>query len=175
MDLGLFLIAALVLFSACTSAKSKTEPAVSFSLPANYVEAEVKNVELDQMQATVFLQKKSSNSTLEFYISRGQGELVLAALHNASLPRPTPHELLFKILKEAGMKLMYVSVDSLEGGMYYASILIETKEGGKIALDARPSDALIIALKYRIPVYVEESLLSAGEMKEEKILKGREV
>jgi len=174
-SIGLFLI--LLLFSACTLQEKKAEDRENREnslLPQNYAEVGIKNVRLDFTRGVVLLQKKNSNLTLEFYVSREQGELILAAFHNASFSRPMAHDLLFKILKEARMKLLYVSVDRLESGTYYASLLIETAEGGRIQLDARPSDAIVISLKSRAPIYVDKNLMSAGEMHEEDVFKGRE-
>lgn len=173
-----FLIfAALILLSACISQQSKaadTEKIKSLSRSQeNYAEVFVENIEIGEFYAVVNLKDKSSNLSLPIFVSRSQGELIFAAIHNTSFPRPLAHDLIYSALKLAGLKPLYVSVDELKGSTYFASIVVEDEKKELKLIDSRPSDAIIFALKYGMPIFANKSLLE--EHKKERAIRAIEI
>jgi len=72
--------------------------------------------------------------------------------------RPTVHDLIEDILQTFNMKVFMVKISNMEDGTYYSNLIL--KQGGKILnLDAKPSDAIAVAVREDAPVYVKKSLL----------------
>lgn len=169
-----FVALLFILSSACTVKQSSSEKIAEN--PENYIEVYVKNIEISEDFSLINLKDRNSNLTLQIIVSRNQGELILAALHNASFPRPIAHDLIYSALKLADLNPVYVSVDELKGSTYYGSIAVETGEKEIKLIDSRPSDAIIFALKYNLPIFANKSLLEEHEKERiEKVLKGIEI
>ena len=75
------------------------------------------------------------------------------------LPRPNTHDLAQRLLSRLEAKLERVVVTELRQGTYFA-VLVVTTPGRRLEIDARPSDAISIALRAEAPIYVRETLLA---------------
>jgi bifunctional DNase/RNase len=75
-------------------------------------------------------------------------------------PRPLTHDLLWNVIDSLGGTLEDVVINNLEDHTYYAALRIR-KDGELIEVDARPSDAIALAVHTRpaLPIYVDESVL----------------
>jgi uncharacterized protein len=71
--------------------------------------------------------------------------------------RPQTHDLLETIMNKAGLKLLRTAITHLQGNIYYASIRIESGDT-VMEVDSRPSDALVMALKFKAPIFISRSL-----------------
>lgn len=148
----------MVFFSLCLSQQGADITPREEEPLAGYVKTIVKDVQVEPSRGVISLGEIESNTTLDIYVSRTQGETIYAALHNITLPRPQSHDLFLELLDKSEMRVESVSIDRLEEGIYYATLMIEQKDG-RLALDARPSDGIVFALKTGAPVYVKEELL----------------
>ena len=73
-------------------------------------------------------------------------------------PRPQTHELLDSVIRVLGAELVKVLIHRLEEGTYFASLLL--RQGDEVLeVDARPSDAIAIGIKQRVPIEVAEEVL----------------
>lgn len=92
------------------------------------------------------------------------------ALHSAEASRdaqqPAAHDLLRTLIETLGGRLVKVVIDDLWNKVYYAKLHI-TQNGETIALDARPSDAVAIALRMKAPLFSTDSVLEAAAQPEE--------
>ena len=85
------------------------------------------------------------------------------ALNKERPPRPMTHELVYRLIDGLGAKVRRVTVSELRDNTFYAILSIEV-DGKHIEVDARPSDALTLAVHYGAPVFVSESVFrEAGE------------
>jgi hypothetical protein len=168
----------LVFFSLCVSQQAEVSemPPVEEEPREGYVKTVVKDVQVELVGGIISLGEADSNLTLDIYVSRTQGENIYAALHNITFPRPQTHDLFLELLAKSGMRVKFVSIDRLEEGIYYATLVIERREGS-LALDARPSDSIVFALKTGTPIYVKEKLLEeqGRELEAPRRLPGFEV
>lgn len=152
---GIFLI--ILIFAALYFLSSQIPERLRTEAPEGYAEVAVKDVRISEGGGLVLLGENASNEVLPIYISAEQARDIARALHKIPSERPLAHDLLASILDSAGMRLSYVSIDRLEGGTYYATIVARNGETKKI--DARPSDSIILALKSGIPIYVHRQLM----------------
>ncbi len=78
------------------------------------------------------------------------------------IPRPMTHELLSSVILSLGARLDHVVIHDLSEGTFYAMLCLE-HEGEKIQIDARPSDAVALAVGSDVGIFVSESVLDELE------------
>jgi len=91
-------------------------------------------------------------------VSGDQALAIGLALEGLAYPRPLTHDLFISLLDSLGWKLEKVVVTRLENDIFYSDIYLR-KGKKKMVMDARPSDALNLALRAGCRVYVEEDVL----------------
>ena len=69
-------------------------------------------------------------------------------------PRPLTHDLMKSILDSMGMDLAEITISELKDGTFYAKLSLDSQE-----IDARPSDAIALAVRYGAPIYVSEKVM----------------
>jgi bifunctional DNase/RNase len=110
----------------------------------------------------VILTDLSETRFLPIWIGRDAQEAILLALENIQVPRPTAHDLMKSMAESLGAKLEKVVIHTLDDqGTYYAKLILH-KEGvpEPIEVDARPSDCIALALRFKAPIFVTENILS---------------
>ena len=83
---------------------------------------------------------------------------------NGRSGRPMTHDLLCSAISELGASCVSVRVMAVQGTTFFAQVELERADGEHVFLDARPSDALAVAVREEVPVYAEESVLDAAAM-----------
>ena len=125
-----------------------------------FVEMEVKGVKMDVLgqNPVVILADKEEKKALPIWIGLLEANAIDRELNSIKTSRPMTHDLLHSILGQVHAKVKEVKIVDLKGHTYYAKLfLIVNKE--LIELDARPSDAIILALKSKAPVYVAAKII----------------
>ena len=78
-------------------------------------------------------------------------------------PRPLSYDLMRRLLEAGGLRVQQAAVTRLEGDTYFATVTLQTPDGQSVGLDARPSDAVNLALRSGAPLYVAAGLLVGPE------------
>ena len=128
--------------------------------PSAFIEVEVKGVRLDTMghNPVVILADKDGKKALPIWIGLLEANAIDKELKNVSSTRPMTHDLLHSILGQVHATVKEVKVVELKDHTYYAKLfLMLNKE--LIEVDARPSDAIVIALKSKAPIYVSAKIM----------------
>jgi len=73
-------------------------------------------------------------------------------------PRPLTHDLLGSVIAQLGASLARVVIDDREGDTFFAKLVLR-RGSEEVYVDARPSDALALALKQEVPIYVAEKVI----------------
>ena len=81
--------------------------------------------------------------------------------------RPQTHELVDSILRELGATVERIVIHRLEGGTYYASLYLRTADG-VVEIDARPSDAIALALRAKAPIFAADDVIEASAIRMEE-------
>jgi bifunctional DNase/RNase len=119
--------------------------------------------------AIVTLVEEAGDRILPIFIGMSEGMAIYRELNRAAAPRPMLHDIFFNILQGLHTHLEKVVVDSLSDNTYYASLHLMHHEAPLIA-DARPSDAIALAVKFQAPIYVAEDILAtAGKRVQEAL------
>lgn len=150
----LALLLALLCFAACSRAPDGG---------AAVVAVRVAGLVLDESADTpvVILEEVDGARRLPIWIGLPEAQSIAAGLGDETPPRPNSHDLSKRLIEGLDGHVERVVVTALEGGVYYARIDL-ARDGRTIAIDARPSDAIAIALRLAAPLFVHESLFETS-------------
>ena len=123
------------------------------------VEVHVKGIFLTQTQASgIILKEQNGQRTLPIVIGEYEAQSIAMALENLSPPRPITHDLTVDLLQQIGVEIVKVVITELKDNTYYAIIHME-KDMEKYEIDARPSDAIALAVRVGADIFVEEEVM----------------
>ena len=117
------------------------------------------DVDPESTRNIVFLEDDGGSRRLPIWIGPAEAIALAVALEELELPRPWTHQLTAALLKAAGGKLREVRIVELTDSVFYAQIILS--DGTEV--DARPSDALTLAVHLGAPVYVAEAVLDRAD------------
>lgn len=123
------------------------------------VEVRVQRVALDEraQSPVVILEEREGARRLPIWIGYPEATSIANELQSTPTPRPNTHDLAKRLIDGLEGSVARVVVTDLAAGVYYARIVL-ARNGGTVEIDARPSDAIAIALRTRAPVFVNELL-----------------
>jgi bifunctional DNase/RNase len=110
----------------------------------------------------VILKDVTGNTILPIWVGGYEANAIALEIEKVSTPRPMTHDLIKTLLTGLGAVVRKVVVSELRDDTFYAVIWLE-RDGELITIDARPSDALAIALRLDCPIYVDESVLESSK------------
>jgi hypothetical protein len=109
-------------------------------------------------QYVVMLKEKTAERYLPIFIGPAEANAIAIKLRGETLPRPLTHDLLRSMIDSLGASVDSIIVSDLKNDTFYAKIVLNV-DSGQIEVDARPSDALALAVRVEVPIYAEESVL----------------
>lgn len=109
-------------------------------------------------QYVVMLKEKMAERYLPIFIGPAEANAIAIKLRGETLPRPLTHDLLHSIIDALGASVDSIIVSDLKNDTFYAKIILNVGDG-QMEVDARPSDALALAVRVEVPIYAEESVL----------------
>ena len=115
-------------------------------------------VSLMNYQRVVILKEKESDRYLPIWIGPAEADAIAVKLQDVSVPRPLTHDLLQSVINDLGGAVSSIIVSDLSNDTFYAKIMLE-KNGSTVEIDSRPSDAIALAVRVKVPIFVEESVL----------------
>jgi bifunctional DNase/RNase len=108
----------------------------------------------------VVLVEKGGERVLPIWVGVYEGTAIELQMENVETPRPMTHDLLKSVITSLGGEVERVVVCELRDNTFYATIDIRMPQG-VVTIDARPSDAIALALRTGTPVFVEESVMQS--------------
>lgn len=125
------------------------------------IEMKVAGIALDATNRSpiVLLKDATDRRALPIYINQDQVKAIIGALENQKPPRPLTHDLIVNILEAWNMTLERVVIHSIQDSTFYAVLTVRQGEVKK-EIDARPSDAIAIALRTNSPIWVMEEVIA---------------
>jgi uncharacterized protein len=109
----------------------------------------------------VILREKSAESWFPIFVGPGEAQAIAVNLRGQVFPRPMTFDLLSQMLEHLDGKVRSVSIVRQQDHVYFAEIELLRPDMELIRLDARPSDAIPLALRLGVPIWVEEKLFRA--------------
>ncbi|MBO9998763.1 MAG: bifunctional nuclease family protein [Cyanobacteria bacterium SID2] len=125
------------------------------------IEMKIAGIALDAATRSpiVLLRDADERRALPIYISQDQARSIISAMENHTPPRPMTHDLMVNILEEWNLTLDRVIVHALEDNTFYA-VLKMSQGQTKKEIDARPSDAIALALRTGASIWVMEEVVA---------------
>jgi bifunctional DNase/RNase len=106
----------------------------------------------------VILRDKDGQKVLPIWVGIFEANAIALQIENVSTPRPMTHDLLRNVIQDLRASVQKVVVCDLQENTFYALIYLALN-GDTVAIDARPSDAIALALRTRAPIFVEDTVL----------------
>ena len=129
-------------------------------------------VSLMSPQRVVVLRQVDEERYLPIWVGPYEAEAITVALQEIEMIRPLTHDLLRNIFGLFEAKLRRVEIVSLREDIFYGNI-VANQDGKEINIDARPSDAIALAVRAHIPILVDPSVMSAASIVPEEDVAGQ--
>ena len=125
-----------------------------------YVEMKVRGLALDPMSnmPIIILRDEEDKRSLPIWVGIFEANAIALQIENIATPRPMTHDLLRNVIHDLKAEVEKIVVCDLQENTFYALIYLELN-GGTVAIDARPSDAIALALRTRAPIFVEDTVI----------------
>ena len=117
-------------------------------------------LEIPSNQPVLILKDSDNSRYLPLWIGPAEATAISIALDNIKSPRPLTHDLLKSVISNFGDKVVSVSINELIDGTFYATINF----ANALAVSARPSDAVALALRCEVPVMVAADVLDEAAL-----------
>jgi len=115
-------------------------------------------VSLMNYQRVVILKEKAADRYLPIWICPAEADAIAVKLQGASVPRPLTHDLLSSVVGALGASVNSIIVNDLKNDTFFAKIILNV-DGKQLEVDSRPSDALALAVRVDVPIFVEDTVL----------------
>jgi uncharacterized protein len=124
------------------------------------IEMTIKGLMVDPItnMPIIILRDKDGQRVLPIWVGIFEANAIALQMENIATPRPMTHDLLRNIIQDLSGTVRKIVVSDLKDNTFYALIYVETP-AETVAIDARPSDAIALALRTQAPIFVEESVI----------------
>jgi bifunctional DNase/RNase len=126
----------------------------------NMVEVTIDSIRVSLMSPhrLVILKDINSERFLPIWIGLCESDAITAELQGQGATRPLTHDLLKNMIAALGGRVVQIIVNDLRDDVFFARIVIDLN-GRTLEVDSRPSDALALAVRVRVPIYVADTVM----------------
>jgi bifunctional DNase/RNase len=121
------------------------------------------SVELMCPHRVVVLKDTESDRYLPIYIGPCEADAITIEPGRQESVRPLTHDLLKSMIGTLGGKVVNILINDLSKDIFYARIVVDVN-GRHLEIDSRPSDAIALAVRVRVPIYVDESVMEKASL-----------
>ena len=124
------------------------------------VQMKVQGLMFDPIQNAyiVLMQDEEKNELLPIWIGRSEANAINLALEGIFPPRPLTHDLISNIVDKLDAKIISIVLTEIRDSTYYSKIHLSCNDA-ELTLDARPSDAIALALRANAPIFANDGLI----------------
>lgn len=128
------------------------------------VEADLFEIRINELEGeqVVILSERGGDRYLPIVIGICEANAIRYHVHGIQPPRPLTHDLLCNIIENLGGEVVRMVISDLSDRTFYAQIIVDVGDE-EIAIDARPSDAIALAVRVDCPIFIEEHVLEKNE------------
>jgi bifunctional DNase/RNase len=125
------------------------------------IEMTIKGLMVDPItnMPIIILRDKDGQRVLPIWVGVFEANAIALQIENVATPRPMTHDLLKNVIQDLKARIQKIVVSDLKENTFYALIYLDT-DGETVAIDARPSDAIALALRAHAPIFVEDSVIA---------------
>jgi bifunctional DNase/RNase len=131
------------------------------------IEMTIKGLMIDPItnMPIIILRDSDGQRVLPIWVGVFEANAIALQIENVQTPRPMTHDLLKNIISDLNAEVERIVVCALKENTFYANIYLRGP-GGAVSVDARPSDAIALALRTRSPIFVEETVIQSARSME---------
>ena len=124
------------------------------------IEMTIKGLMVDPItnMPIIILRDAEGQRVLPIWVGIFEANAIALQMENISTPRPMTHDLLRNVIEGLSGRITRIVVSDLRDNTFYALIYVDTGSD-TVAIDARPSDAIALALRAQAPIFVEEDVI----------------
>src|SRR5215467_13347177 len=128
------------------------------------VEMKIRGLMMDPVtnMPIVVLKDTNGSALLPIWVGVYEANAIALEIEKVQTPRPMTHDLLKNVLLGLNVQVQEVVVTDLKEDTFYALIYVE-RNGERMSIDSRPSDALALALRVDCPIFVDETVLKSSK------------
>lgn len=128
------------------------------------IEVKIRGLMMDPNSGTpiVILKDVNSDQMLPIWVGAYEANAIAVEIEKIVPQRPMTHDLLRNLIVETGAEVSRVVITELRDNTFFAVIEMVNKNGEKLSLDSRPSDAIALALRADSPIFVNEDVIKAS-------------
>jgi bifunctional DNase/RNase len=132
------------------------------------IEMSVKGLMIDPItnMPIIILRDRQGQKVLPIWVGVFEANAIALQIENVQTPRPMTHDLLKNVLDDLQAEVERVVVCALRENTFYAAIHLRANAGGELVVDARPSDAIALALRTQSPIFVEDDVIQSARSAE---------
>ena len=130
------------------------------------IEMKVMGIALDTRTGSpiVVLHDKDNRKALPIWIGSAEASAIIRKIENLAVARPMTHDLIISMIEKTGYTLDRIEISDVEKETYFAKLCLVNDEGKELEIDARPSDAIAVAIRVDAPIFVSAAVLSSGSV-----------
>jgi bifunctional DNase/RNase len=139
------------------------------------VEVEIDSIRVSLMSQhrIVILKEVNAERFLPIWIGPYEAEAITISLQEMEVARPLTHDLLRNVFQALGAEVQRINIVDLRDDVFYARIVVQVN-GREMEIDSRPSDALALAVRVHVPIYVDEKVMHEAAAEPEKEITSEE-
>jgi bifunctional DNase/RNase len=115
-------------------------------------------VSLVTQARVVILKEVEGERHLPIWIGPFEAEAIAMELQSIPSTRPLPYDLLRSVIGELGAEVQRILITEISNDVFYARIVLSTN-GSSVEIDSRPSDAIALAVRVKVPIFVDDSVM----------------
>ena len=128
------------------------------------IEVKIRGLMMDPSSGTpiIILKDVNSETMLPIWVGAYEANAIALEIEKIAPQRPMTHDLLRNLIVEMGARVQRVVITELRDNTFFAVIEMRNQAGEDLLIDARPSDAIALALRADSPIYVNEEVIRAS-------------
>jgi len=131
----------------------------------NQIEVKIDSlrVSLTNQQRIVILKQVNADRYLPIWIGPYEAEAITIALQEIEISRPQTHDLIKNVITKLGGVIDHIVINEIKDDIFYGLIIIQ-RSGKFVEIDSRPSDAIALAVRAHVPIYVSNEVMDIASI-----------
>jgi len=126
-------------------------------------------IELPTQRPILLLKEKEGDRYLPIWVGAFEASAIALELSNIKTPRPMTHDLIINILRDLNVKIDTIEVCDIKDNTFYAYLNLKLTRNKTLRVDARPSDAIAIAVREKCSIFSSETVLKQAGIRIQSI------
>ena len=128
------------------------------------IEMKVMGIALDTRTGSpiVVLHDLDNRKALPICLGSAEASAIIRKIENLKVQRPMTHDLIIDVVEKTGFEIDRIEISDVDDETYFATIYLKNDKDEEKEIDARPSDAIAVAIRVNAPIFVSAAVLAEG-------------